>query len=351
LDVHKIGGSGVGIPELADALNAASCDYEVSGLQDMRMRLHGLARRPCRELFSQQSTHADYAFHAGARGQSELQFNVGNEFVDGLPVVRHGVAFSLELSQTLPSIDPLRPKIARFNDYVRSNPEDFPGLSMWYYARDVRSADGPVAPIDEALVVERTFIFLGRWVPAGQESVPDILADFDRLLPLWCYVEAEHEQGEPASEAAFAPGCPTFVSRTTATAKPQTVDVALRHKVLQLALYRHLCREAGEGNVAIEHSLDFGVRVDAAVRSDAGLTFYEVKVAPTVQSCVRAALGQLLEYSYWPSANRASELIVVGEPAVDESSRSYLQLLRVRFALPVWYRRIDVDGCRLEPPA
>jgi len=341
----------VGIPDLARALNAAACDFEIGGLQAMRTRIHSLKRSPGSAVFSSQSIHDDYAFHAGARNQSELQFNIGDEYIDGLPVVRHGVAFSLELSQTLPSIEPLRPKIARFNDYVRNNPEDFPGFSMWHYSQDVRSADGPVAPIDEALVVPQTFIVLGRWAPAGQESVPDILADFDRLLPLWRYVEADHAEVPPTSSATFVPGCPAFVSRTTAVGKPQTVDVALRHNVLQLALYDHLCRESGEDNVAVEHSLDFGVRVDAAVRQPAGFAFYEVKVAPTVQSCVRVALGQLLEYAYWPSSTRATELIVVGEPSADESSRSYMQLLRERFALPVWYRRIDMEAGKLEPRA
>ncbi|AGA33032.1 hypothetical protein TVNIR_1361 [Thioalkalivibrio nitratireducens DSM 14787] len=129
----------------------------------------------------------------------------------------------------------------------------------------------------------------------------------------------------------------------------RTIDVALRHGTIQRTLYELLCQEAGAANVRIEHPLAFGVRVDAAVRSDSGLAFYEVKVAPTVQSCVRTALGQLLEYAYWPSAERAHELIVVGEAEIDDEARAYLHLLRGRFALPVWYRRVDVDREILGP--
>ncbi|MGH2403364.1 MAG: hypothetical protein ACRDGN_02765, partial [bacterium] len=69
---------------------------------------------------AQRAIHPNYAFHVG--GRTELQFNIGEEERDGQAVVRHGVAFSLELSQSLPSIEPLLPKIARFNDYVRERP-------------------------------------------------------------------------------------------------------------------------------------------------------------------------------------------------------------------------------------
>lgn len=73
---------------------------------------------------------------------------------------------------------------------------------------------------------------------------------------------------------------------------------------------------------------------------ETGMAFYELKVAPSIQACVRLALGQLLEYAHWPSDARAVELIVVGEGTPDEDARAYLRLLRDRFTLPVWYRQI-----------
>ncbi|MGH2403363.1 MAG: hypothetical protein ACRDGN_02760 [bacterium] len=125
--------------------------------------------------------------------------------------------------------------------------------------------------------------------------------------------------------------------------------MALRHKALQRALYDHLRAEVGPGGVAIEHKLDFGVRVDAAVNTPQGLSFYEVKVASSVQACVRAALGQLLEYAYWPSAKRATELVIVAEPTPDADAVEYLRLLRERFGLPLWYRHISLTEGMLGP--
>ena len=125
--------------------------------------------------------------------------------------------------------------------------------------------------------------------------------------------------------------------------------MALRHKALQRALYDHLRAEVGPERVAIEYELDFGVRVDAAVNAPQGLSFYELKVAPSVQACVRSAVGQLLEYAYWPSAKRATELVVVGEPELDADAIEYLRLLRERFGLPLWYRQISLAPPTLGP--
>jgi hypothetical protein len=79
------------------------------------------------------------------------------------------------------------------------------------------------------------------------------------------------------------------------------------------------------------------------------MTFYELKVAPSVQACVRLAIGQLLEYAHWPSATRADELVVVGEGSPDDDTRAYLHLLRDRFKLPVWYRQLAITPPTLGP--
>jgi hypothetical protein len=334
------------IPALAEALNQASGAFEIGGLQRLRMRLHALAHPAAPTLFAASTVHATYAFHVG--GRTELQFNIGAEERDGQPVVRHGVAFSLELSRSLPSIEPLLPKIARFNDYVRGRPEDFPGFRMWLDSRGLQP-EHAVAPIDEEVIKPGNFIMLGRWVPEADVNVRDILSDFDRLLPLYTYVESDRPLTGAGNLQPFRAGCPEFVLSTTALLPARTIDVALRHKALQRVLYDRLCAEEAPERVAIEHELDFGVRVDAAINAPHGLSFYEVKVAPSLQACVRSAVGQLLEYAYWPSATRATELVVVGEPEPDASATEYLRLLRERFGLPLWYRQISLAAGTLGP--
>lgn len=334
------------IPALADALNRASGDFEIGRLHEIRTRLRSLKRAPSRGLFNPQTVHDNYAFHVG--GRKELQFNIGEEERDGLRAIRFGLAFSLEPSQTLPSIAPLVPKIARFNDFVRSHAEDFPGFRMWHYTGEMRSEDRPVGPIPDELVVAGNFIVLGRWVPDDEVDIREILTHFDLLIPLYVFVETGSHTPAAPDDSDFEPGCPDFVLSTKVSLTERTLDVALRHKALQQALYKLLRREAGPENVQMERRLSLGILVDAAVRNNEKFTFYEVKVAPTVQSCVRAALGQLLEYAYWPSADRANELIIVGELALDSDAAAYLHFLRERFGLPIWYRRLDMDRNVLE---
>lgn len=334
------------IRELAEAINRASGDFEIGGLQKLRMRLRSHERLAAPAIFDARTVHPSYAFHVG--GRTELQFNIGTEDRDGQPVVRHGVAFSLELSQSLPSIEPLLPKIARFNDYVRGRPEEFPGFRMWLDSGGLQP-EHSVAPIDEEDIRPGNFIMLGRWVPEADVNARDILSDFDRLLPLYTYVESDRPLARPGNPTPFRAGCPAFVLATIAAVPARTIDVTLRHKALQRALYDHLCAEEGPDRVAIEHELDLGVRVDAAINTSHGLSFYELKVAPNLQACVRAAVGQLLEYAYWPSATRATELVVVGEPEADSDAIEYLRLLRQRFGLPLWYRQISLAAGTLGP--
>ena len=60
--------------------------------------------------------------------------------------------------------------------------------------------------------------------------------------------------------------------------------------------------------------------------------------------CIRQAIGQLLEYSYWPGSNQADRLIVVGEPELDSDAREYLEMLRNEFGLPIHYQQFDMKS-------
>ena len=172
------------IEELANLLNILSANYEIGNLQDIRMDIHGLQRIPCPGIFSPRSIRQDYAFHAG--GRTELQFNIGDERDDQ---IRHGVAFSLQPSRSLPDITVLYPKIVRFNEYVNLHLEDFDGFYMWSYPGGVRSENHPVGPINDDWIETGNFIMLGCLTNRDQIIVEDILYDFDCLLPLYEFVE------------------------------------------------------------------------------------------------------------------------------------------------------------------
>ena len=98
--------------ELTEELNRRAERHPIGRLQEIRQKFKKLARPRTRQLFTSQTTAEDYAFHDG--GRTELQFNIGLEAIDGGEYLRHGVAFSLEPSRTLPDIGPLVPTYLSF---------------------------------------------------------------------------------------------------------------------------------------------------------------------------------------------------------------------------------------------
>jgi hypothetical protein len=54
-------------------------------------------------------------------------------------------------------------------------------------------------------------------------------------------------------------------------------------------------------------------------------------------------LAQLLEYSFWPGAQRAEKLVIVGEPVLDREAERYINILREQFSLPIEYQQF-ADG-------
>jgi hypothetical protein len=94
--------------------------------------------------------------------------------------------------------------------------------------------------------------------------------------------------------------------------------------------------------VGTEKASGVGTRIDVVVRQGNEFWFYEIKTAQSPRACLREALGQLPEYAFWPGAQAASRLIVVGESAIDDDGSEYLRRLRDRFGLPIEYEQISI---------
>ncbi|MDR6661283.1 hypothetical protein J2W51_003869 [Tardiphaga robiniae] len=332
---------------IARALNVHAASYAIGGLQDIRKRLRGYSKRPSSDIFTSQTIRPHWAFHYG--GRTELQFNIGLEDIAGEPALRHGVAFSFEPSQSLPSIDVLVPKVGLFNDYLRGHPEAFPDMRMWHYRGRVQSSDYPASPIMTDLVVPGPFVFLGKRQRVAEIDYDVILADFDRLLPLYEYVESGgHESPSvkvPKAAFSFQAGCSTDrPSGTTASLAERVLNISLRHNLMQAALTCRLIAQYGAANVADEHASGSGTKIDVVLQHAAGeFWYYEIKTAHSPRACIRDAIGQIMEYSYWPGAHEASRLIICGEAALDDEGAAYLRQLNERFRLPFAYEQIVLE--------
>jgi hypothetical protein len=201
-------------------------------------------------------------------------------------------------------------------------------------------------PIPPECVEVNSFVFMGKCQPMDQIDYEAILTDFDRLLPLYKYVESGGEaQPITASINAtfqFSSGCSIKASATLITQAEKQLNINLRHNKLQEALYNRLVSQYGEDNVGTELPSGIGTSVDLVVRQGAKYWFYEIKTSPSPRACLREAIGQLLEYAFWPGAQEATRLVVVGETAIDKAGKEYLYCLRRRFSLPIEYEQIVV---------
>jgi hypothetical protein len=330
------------LKDVALEINRRAKAHPFGALQKIRTVLKGLQRPPTPHIFTSLSISETWAFHFG--GRSELQFNIGIE--GSGRSLRYGVAFSLKTSRTLPDISILFPKIKRFNDYISLNADTFSDMRMWHYEKEKRSHDSMPSPVAPELAKQGVFIFLGLQQSLQSLDYELILDGFYRLLPLYKYVE-DSKVLEPITAATkgsfkFQSGCTSKKSSTAATLAQEVLDIDLRHNQLQKALHHRLVRRFGKENVGAEIQSGVGTSIDVAVkRRDGEYWFYEIKTGQSPRACLRQALGQLLEYAFWPGSQVAKRLVVVGESALDDDAKSYLRILKEKFALPLDYEQIS----------
>ena len=337
--------SAMGIKELALRVNERAGNYRIERLQEHRKEIRGHARMAPGPIFSSRSVHDTYAFHSG--GRQELQFNIGTD--EG--GIRHGVAFSLETSQSLPSLDPLIPKVARFNEYLRSVPTAFDEFRMWHWdtKKGKRSDNRWPTPIVPELAVHNRFIFLGDTQPADSVDVDRVLRDFDQFLDLYLYVESADAVAMDDSQSGnsrpqgflFRAGHTPYVQSQTSTYTERTLNVRLRHNELQTKIYGILCDEFSPDSVGTELPASFGGEIDFVVESVRGRIFAELKTSGTARACVREAVGQLLDYSYFRETSHPAEIWVIGTGKPTLHDQDYLELMRSTLRIPIYYRCFD----------
>ena len=91
-----------------------------------------------------------------------------------------------------------------------------------------------------------------------------------------------------------------------------------------------------------------GSSVDLVMRRANGMdVFYEVKTYASAKLCIREAVGQLMEYSYYPDCALASELVIVSQAPLGDEGKRYVKLLNKKFSIPVSYMQFDHTKSRI----
>ncbi len=111
------------------------------------------------------------------------------------------------------------------------------------------------------------------------------------------------------------------------------------HNKIQNVLSK-LLKEGGKyRNIKVEEK---NVDVQADYIVDGAVHFFEIKT-DTPKNNVRQAIGQLFEYSMYPDKQIAEKLIIVGDTEPTNEVKRYIQHLRNKTRLNLYYRWVDMD--------
>lgn len=336
------------IAKIANAINDRAANYEIGRLQDLRRRMKGL-RKSSSVIFNVSKPSVNqvegWAFHTG--GREELQFNIGIE--SNFDRFRFGVAFSLEPSRTAPCIDPLLPKIDRFNEYVRHHGTDLESFRMWVWRKGkMIKPDAAVRPVTDDEIKIHNFIFVGKAVPVASVNINQVLSTFDLLLPLYVFVESGVLEDQSALALGnhlpfeFHEGVTASDCFTSHRKSSDEISVVLRSEKIKLKLYEELKKDI-HSKVGQEIRSGSGGRIDLVVAASSGeFDFYEIKPAVLARHAIREALPQLLEYAYRKGGKEARRLVIVSHAPLDLDSEAFLRVLQHK-GLPIYYKHVEID--------
>lgn len=133
---------------------------------------------------------------------------------------------------------------------------------------------------------------------------------------------------------------------SSATMSPKTyvqpakfVEMQHHHVNVSHKLIATLEVKYGANNVAQENNIG-SRRIDAVAHTSRGDIFYEIKTCSSLRASVREAIGQLLEYAFYPDKNNAIRLVIVA--LGDEKSQEYkdvtqyMRQLRSALNIPIY---------------
>lgn len=343
------------IEEIAFRLNELSSFYRIGSLQKIRKSIKGLKTTPGKNIFvyksrTNKSIFAEdrYAFHYG--GRSEFQFNIGFEPKRNL--FRYGLAFSLEEGHSMQDASIFFDRIDKYNSYISLYPKLFSEMFYWYYKDGQHSKIMKVQNIPEFLKEEGVFIFIGKYINKSENDILEadlhnILPSFDKLLELYLYVENDTkkfklDKSKSNTNFLFEAGFnENLLEETEGEYRQKKYAVKLKHNAIKKSICKYLEKIYDKGIIGDENTTPFGTKIDIVVNKSGNNTFYEIKTSDSIRFCIREALSQLMEYSYWPDTNNSTKLIIVSENYMTDEAQKYLNKLRKEFRIPIWYQRYN----------
>lgn len=119
------------------------------------------------------------------------------------------------------------------------------------------------------------------------------------------------------------------------------------HDIIQRKLHARLVSEVSDLTTTFvhwEHPIkNTRLKADIALVDKNGIHLFEVKTYSSLRKCIRAAVGQLLEYHAWIREARAQSLTIVSHFASNREVDAYLDTLSQMFGIRVSYRQVSTE--------
>lgn len=150
----------------------------------------------------------------------------------------------------------------------------------------------------------------------------------------------------------FTPGHNKGKEKSIKSYSSRKKENNLFHNRMQTAIYNQLVKTYGKQKVATEQTTGYGSRIDIVLnigtKEKKKFVFFELKTSNSIRQCIREAISQLLEYSFFPNKRLSEKLIIVSQNKIDTNNSSYIKSLREKFSLPLHYCRFDIEKNILE---
>lgn len=206
---------------------------------------------------------------------------------------------------------------ASINAFRKINPSDF--FVVRFRPSSLELLDTPMEFLSNDRAVRATYYNL-----LNQTQKPNLMQANDKFI--------------------FTPGHKKKKSSSKSTYEGHSSNIDLVQNRIQTNIYNQLVKQFGKDNVGTEVDTGLGSQVDIVIKEGSGkFTFYEIKSSYSVRLCIREAIAQLLEYAYYPNNNNSKKLIITSPNPVTSEAKSYLENLRNKFSIPVYYQRYNSE--------
>ncbi|MEZ4722324.1 MAG: hypothetical protein R2813_10675 [Flavobacteriales bacterium] len=226
-------------------------------------------------------------------------------------------------------------------------------LTIVAYA-EVKKVEGKVYEPDsddypEGLghIIHVEFLETGLWIETGLtygETIHKIIpgereGHFEKIFGSYAVIEESVEDEIPQDEDDSAEEDRINDKDTDPRTRTVTYTATVKktHDKIQLAFARQLKRDFPDDVIQTESNY-----IDVKRITSDKLYYYEVKPFNSAYACVRAGIGQLLDYHHSNPSDKDIQLCIVGPAPVEPEDQAFISFIQKSLKLPFEYIRFPI---------